>query len=75
MFAFIRSLFTKSINSIIADITKKIEHLHIVAELHAAESVVQTAIAKEATAARLFADTEYSRAKSIAGKLTALISG
>lgn len=74
MFAFIRSFFIKSIDSIIADITLKIEHLHIVAELHNAETAVQAAIVAEAQKAQAFASLEYSRAKAIADKLTALIS-
>lgn len=75
MFSFLKSLFVKSVDSIIADITQKIEHLHIVAEAHAVEQAVQQKIIAEASAAKAFAEAEYSRAKTIASKLTALVSG
>lgn len=67
MFAFLKKLFSPSVDSIIADITQKVEQLHAVAELHNAEIVAKQAIINEAAA-------EYDRAKAIAGKLTALVS-
>lgn len=67
--------FRKSIDSIVADITQKIEHLHIVAEAHMTEAAVQNAIVDEATKAAAFAKAEYARAKGIAERLTNLIQG
>lgn len=75
MFKFLTSWFAKSVDSIIADIVQKVEHLHIVAEAHAAEQKVQQAIINEAVKARIFAEKEYSRAKAIAERLTALVNG
>lgn len=75
MFQTIKSWFTKSVDSIIADIVQKVEHLHIVAEAHAAEQAAQQAIIDEAAKAKAFAQKEYSRAKAIADRLTALVNG
>lgn len=68
-------LFKTSIDSIISDIKSKIEKLHVVAELHAAEADLQLNIEKAAATARQFAEAEYARAKSIAAKFEALVKG
>lgn len=62
-----------TIDNIIADITKKIEALHIVAELHADAAKLQAEVEAEAAKARTFAENEYARAKAIAAKFEALI--
>lgn len=66
-------LFSKTIDSIISDITSKIEQLHIVAEAHATEANVQAAIEAEAAKLRVFAQNEYGRAKALAAKFEALV--
>lgn len=74
-FARLFGIVKTDIDSIISDIVVKVEHLHIVAEAHAAEQAAQAKIIAEATAAKAFAEKEYSRAKSIAERLTALVNG
>jgi hypothetical protein len=67
-------LFSKlTIDGIIADITSKIDSLHAVAELHAAEAAVQASVEAEAAKARTFAENEYGRAKALAAKFEALV--
>ena len=64
-----------TIDSIIADITAKIEKLHLVAEVHAEAAKVQAEVEVAAGRARAFAESEYGRAKAIAAKFEALIKG
>lgn len=66
--------FKRTVDSIIADIQVRIEHLHLVAEahqkaaeLHSDEIAIRSKLVNEAKA-------EYARAKSIAGKFQELIS-
>lgn len=66
-------LFSKTIDSIIADIEKKISHLHAVAEVHAAFAAAKAEEEKLAGEARVFAENEYARAKAIAAKFEALV--
>jgi hypothetical protein len=68
------SLFTKSIDSIIADITAKIEQLHIVAEYHKVAAEAHAAIVAERTKLANLALKEEARAKAIAAKFAALVS-
>jgi hypothetical protein len=78
MLEFIKRLFgiaKADIDSIVADIRTKIEHLHAVAEAHAVAREVQVKIMGEAILAKQSAETEYARAKFIASKLETLISG
>jgi hypothetical protein len=74
MFAFLSKLFSPTVDSVISDITKKIEQLHAVAELHALEAQAKAKVIAEANVLKTFAEGEYSRAKVIAGKLAALVS-
>lgn len=62
-----------SIDSIISDVTAKIEQLHVVAELHADAAKVQAEAEAQAAKLRAFAETEYARAKAIAAKFEALV--
>lgn len=74
MLNFLRSLFAgKTVDSVISDILQKIEHLHVVAELHADEQAVQAKIVGEAIKVKTFAEKEYVRAKEIASRLLAAI--
>lgn len=66
-------IFSKSIDSIISDITSKIDQLHVVAELHADAAKVQLAVEAEAAKLRVFAENEYARAKALAAKFEALV--
>jgi hypothetical protein len=66
-------IFSKTIDSIISDITSKIEQLHIVAEAHAAFAALKAEEEKLAGEARAFAEKEYGRAKAIAAKFEALV--
>jgi len=66
-------IFSKSIDSIIADITSKIEQLHFVAEFHAGMAAVKAEEEKRAAEARTFAENEYARAKALAAKFEALV--
>ena len=69
------SFFSKlSINAIIADITAKIEQLHVVAEIHKGEAEVHDAIVAERTKLADFARKEEARAKAIAEKFASLVS-
>lgn len=63
------------IDSIISDITLKVEALHAVAAAHAEEQKVQADIIAEASKAKAFAESEFTRAKAIAERLTALVNG
>jgi hypothetical protein len=75
MFAYLKSLFSrKTVDSIIADITAKIEHLHVVAEAHAEAAKIHSEVIAERSKLIVEANTEFDRAKAIAGKLTALVS-
>ncbi len=74
MLTLFRKWFGQTIDGLISDITNKVEQLHAVAELHAAEESVKAKIAADAKAAQAFAEKEYDRAKAIAAKLTALVS-
>ena len=67
-------LFKHTVDSIIADISAKVEKLHIVAEAHAAAEVAhnEEVLLRQKLAAA--ARAEYTRAKAIAAKLTALVS-
>lgn len=68
------SWFQSSVDSIIADISAKIEKLHIVAEAHAEAIVVHGVVISERQKLVAFAQAEYNRAQSIAAKFMALIS-
>lgn len=63
-----------SVDSIIRDITLKVEQLHAVSEAHHIASEVHDAVAVERAKLAVALRTERDRAKSIAGKLTSLIS-
>jgi len=67
-------LFRKSVDDLIKDIVNKVEQLHAIAELHAEEQKIHDETIRLATEARALAEREFNRAKSIAGKLTALVS-
>ena len=66
-------LFSKTIDSIIADITSKIEQLHVVAEAHTAAAAAAAEAEVVAQKARTFAENEYGRAKALAAKFEALV--
>ena len=66
-------LFSKTIDSIIADITSKIEQLHAVVELHAVEAGIQAEAERVAAELRTFAENEFARAKAIAKKFEDLV--
>lgn len=66
--------FKKSVDSIVADITQKIEHLHVLAELHDAEAEVHNIAAAERAKLSAWFTSEAVRAKAIAHKLTALVT-
>ena len=66
--------FTKSVDNIIADITSKIEQLHLVADLKAREAEVHDAVVAERNKLAADARNEYARAKVIAGRLASLVS-
>lgn len=68
------SFFMKTIDSIIEDITKKIEQLHAVAAVHAEVSRLNSEAIAKSTELRDFAESEYARAKAIAAKFEALVS-
>lgn len=70
LFSFIRP----SVDSIIRDITLKVEQLHAVSEAHHIASEVHDAVAAERTKLAAALRSERDRAKAIAGKLTSLIS-
>lgn len=66
--------FTKTVDSIVADIHAKIESLHALAEAHHVESEIhQIAAAEKVKLANWFA-RERDRARAIAEKLTSLVS-
>lgn len=69
-----QSPFKPTVDSIIRDLTQKIENLHTVKEAKHAASVVHDAIAAEAQKAAEEARKERDRALAIAEKLTSLIS-
>jgi hypothetical protein len=72
--AYLKSLFTRqTVDSIIADIEAKVDKLNVVAELHIREIAAHNAVIDEKTKLVALARTEFSRAKSIAGKLADLI--
>jgi hypothetical protein len=66
-------VFMKTIDGILSDITSKIEQLHAVAELHSDYANLKLQVESEARKARLFAESEYARAKAIAAKFEALV--
>ncbi len=69
------ALFSKqTVNSIIADIVQKIEHLHVVAEAEALAAEVHDAVVAERKKLGDAARAEAARAKTIAEKLRALVS-
>lgn len=68
------SFFKKTVDDIIADITAKIEHLHVVAEAHADAARVHNEVVVLHTKLAVAADDEFARAKRIAGKFTELLS-
>jgi len=63
-----------SVDSIIADITKRIESLHIVAEAHSEAAKVHNEAKALSTRLETEAIAEFNRAKSIAAKFEALVS-
>lgn len=65
MFSFFKKV---SVDSIIADITSKVEQLRVVSEFHAAESAAHAEVIKIKQELIATADAEYARAKSIAAK-------
>lgn len=67
-------LFKNTVDSIIADISAKVEKLHIVAEAHAEAEKIHNAVIAERTKLVAEARAEFARAKAIAAKLTALVS-
>ena len=62
-----------SVDSIIADITKRIESLHVVAEAHAAAAKLHQDEIEFRSKLVATAGAEYARAKSIAAKFEALV--
>lgn len=64
----------KTVDGIIADIVQKIEHLYAVAEAHHAATTAHLEAARVANEAAAVALKERDRAKSIAEKLTGLVS-
>lgn len=66
--------FKTSIDSILSDITAKIEHLHVVADAHAAEALIAADRASLYTKLHDFAVAEEARARKIAAKFTELVS-
>lgn len=74
MFAFLKSLFRKSVDSIVADIQAKVEALHIAADFHSAEAQVHAEAVQAKIKLTNAASAEAGRAKAIATKLEALIS-
>jgi hypothetical protein len=75
MFDLITSFFSrKTVDSIIADITAKIEHLHVVAEAHAEAEKIHAAVIAERTKLAQDARAEFARAKTITAKFEALVS-
>lgn len=66
--------FTKTIDSILADITEKIESLHIVADAHAAKAAIAAEEASVQLKLHDWATTEEARARKIAAKFTELVS-
>lgn len=67
-------LFWKTIDSILSDITAKIEQLHSVADAHAAKALVAADEASLHTKLHDFAVAEEARARKIAAKFTELVS-
>lgn len=65
--------FKKSVDGIIADIVQKIEDLHVVSAIHAAEAEAHSIAVTELSKLHVAAVNEAARAKSIAEKFTALI--
>jgi len=67
-------LFSHTVDSIIADISAKVEKLHVVAEAHAEAVKIHNAEIAVRTRLVATANAEFARAKAIAAKLTALVS-
>ena len=67
-------LFHKSVDSIVADIVKKIEDLHVVKELKHLESIAHAELVEKYQKLQSAALQEKDRALAIAEKLTALIN-
>lgn len=74
MFSFFRQFFQKSVDSIIADITSKIDQLHIVSDVHAEAVKLHNAEIEVRARLGAAAARESARAKAIAEKLKALVS-
>lgn len=68
------NLFKKTIDSLVADITAKVEHLHIVATAHELEAEVHYRVVDERQALAALATAEGERARRIAGKFAELLS-
>lgn len=68
------SFFTNTVESIVSDITGKIEKLHAVAEAKHIEAQAHDAVATERIKLASEARSVRDRAKTIAEKFTALIS-
>lgn len=67
-------LFTKSVDSIVADITRKVQQLEAAVSHHNTQSDAHHASALASDELALAHASEAERANSIATKLTALIS-
>jgi hypothetical protein len=67
-------LFKNTVDSIIADISAKIEKLSVVAEAHALAAQLHRDVIDERQKLVNFANQEEARARSIAAKFKALIS-
>lgn len=63
-----------TVDSLIADIVQKVEHLHGVADAKHVEQEVHISAAMELSKLATVAQGERDRARSIANKLTALVS-
>jgi hypothetical protein len=77
MIAFFRKLFglvPQTVDGIIADIEAKVASLGVAADFHNAEAELHSAEAALRTRLSAAANAEATRAKVIAGKLSALIS-
>jgi hypothetical protein len=77
VFAFLKKLLgiaAPSVDSIVADITKKAAQLNVVAEAKKLEAEAHDAIVAEKTKLAALARTEIARAESVAAKFRALIA-
>ena len=69
------SIFKNTIESIVSDITSKVEKLHALAELKEKEAVVHDTIVVERRRLAAEAREIVARAKAVAEKFAALIEG